>query len=194
MRSLGALLVEPVPFGPSATGRQVATFSSPLKKSFPPLYNVRIALISPSWAVCPVEKEFNSEEPMKKLLVLAAMLLLASPALADDVLVGKYANNVGTVTISQGKDGANYDVVIADPSGKCNVQIQAATNKVTAEGKNGAVFHPNTIVAVEGQTYPQFSLWPEDQTIRLADDALPFDQLDPACQAFKGNMVFTRQQ
>lgn len=141
---------------------------------------------------------------MKKLAALAFMLTLAiaSAALAAgkangdpgaDVLIGKYANDAGTVTITKGKGGANYDVAIQDKSCKCDVQIQAATNKVTAEGKNGAVFHPNTIAAVESQTYPNFSLWPEDKTIRLADDALPFDKLDPACQAFKGNMVFTRQ-
>lgn len=133
---------------------------------------------------------------MKKLLVLAAFVFLASlsQANAADVLVGTYTNDAGTVTIAPGKDGANYDVSITGKDGKCSVQIQAATNTVTAEGKNGAVFHPNTIVAVESQTYPAFSLWPEDKTIRLADDALPFDNLDPACQAFKGNMVFTRQQ
>lgn len=133
---------------------------------------------------------------MKKVIFLAAMMLMANIGLAhaQDVLVGKYVNSQGTLTISQGTAGANYDVSLTDNSGKCNIQIQAATNTVTAEGKNGAVFHPNTIVAVESQTYPNFSLWPEDQTIRLANDALPFQNLDPACQAFKGNLVFNRQQ
>lgn len=133
---------------------------------------------------------------MKRILVLAAFALITavSTANAQDVLIGSYSNDAGTVTIAPGKDGANYDVAIASKDGKCSVKIQAATNTVTAEGKNGAVFHPNTIVAVESQTYPKFSLWPEDKTIRLADDALPFQDLDPACQAFKGNMVFTRQQ
>ncbi|MDE5831504.1 MAG: hypothetical protein K2H64_00690, partial [Desulfovibrio sp.] len=133
----------------------------------------------------------------KKLLVLAAFAFtfgLCANAGAQDVLVGTYSNPAGTLTIAKGTDGANYDVVIADQSGQCKITIQAATNNVTAEGKNGAVFHPNTIVAVESQTYPNFSLWPEDQTIRLADDALPLNELDPACQAFKDNMVFSRQQ
>lgn len=133
---------------------------------------------------------------MKKLLVLAAFVFMAgiANANAQDVIVGTYGNDAGTIKITPGKAGANYDVAIASKDGKCNVQIQAATNKVTAEGKNGAVFHPNTIVAVESQTFPNFSLWPEDKSIRLADDALPFQELDPACQAFKDNMVFTRQQ
>ena len=134
---------------------------------------------------------------MKKLFILAAFVFslgLHANAQAQDVLVGTYSNSAGTLTISQGTDGANYDVVISDPSGQCKITIQAATNSVTAEGKNGAVFHPNTIVATQSQTFPNFSLWPEDQTVRLADDALPLNELDPACQAFKGNMVFTRQQ
>ena len=135
---------------------------------------------------------------MKKLLVLAAFVLslgLYVNANAQDVLEGVYANPAGTLTISKAAESnANYDVVIADKSGQCKITIVAATNSVTAEGKNGAVFHPNTIVAVESQTYPNFSLWPEDQTVRLADDALPLNELDPACQAFKDNMVFTRQQ
>lgn len=134
---------------------------------------------------------------MKKFIILAAFVFLANVSLANaqgNALIGNYANNIGTLTIAQGQGGDNnFDVAIADKSGKCSVKIQAATNTVTAEGKNGAVFHPNTILAVDSQTFPKFSLWPEDKTVKLADDALPFQNLDPACQAFKGNMVFTRQ-
>ncbi len=133
---------------------------------------------------------------MKKLLILAALVFMAniSVANAQNAVVGNYANEIGTLTVTQGNGENNFDVAIAAKSGKCSVQIQATTNTVTAEGKNGAVFHPNTILAVDSQTYPNFSLWPEDKTVKLADDALPFQNLDPACQAFKGNMVFTRQQ
>lgn len=139
---------------------------------------------------------------MKKLFALMVCALagvlcatVQSRAADPDVLAGVYANDAGTVTIAKAPKGqdANYDVTIADKSGKCQVKIVAATNKVTADGKNGAEFHPNTIVAVEGQTFSKFSLWPEDKTIRLADDALPFNELDPACQAFRDNMVFTRK-
>ena len=134
---------------------------------------------------------------MKKLVALAAFVLSLGAfgyANAQEVLEGVYSNAAGTLTITKATDSAaNYNVVLTDPSGQCKINIVAATNSVTAEGKNGAVFHPNTIVAVESQTYPNFSLWPEDQTVRLADDALPLNELDPACQAFKGNMVFTRQ-
>lgn len=136
---------------------------------------------------------------MKKLFVLAIFMFVASfgsRVSAQDILVGTYGNDAGAITITNAKNGenANYDVTIADKSGKCNIQIVAATNQVTAEGQDGAVFHPKAIVSVQSETYPNFSLWPEDQTIKLADDALPFDKLDPACQAFKNNMVFTRQQ
>ncbi len=136
---------------------------------------------------------------MKKLMLLPSLLFVFSfctSANAQDVLVGTYANDAGTVTIAKAAKGehANYDVTIADKSGQCKVSIVAATNKVTAKGQNGATFHPNTIAAVESETFPNFSLWPEDQTIRLADDALPFAKLDNACQTFKGNMVFTRQK
>lgn len=139
---------------------------------------------------------------MKKLFALMVFALAGvlvanaqAGAAEPDVLAGVYANDAGTVTIARAPkaEHANYDVTIADKSGKCQVKIVAATNKVTADGKNGAEFHPNTIAAVEGQTISKFSLWPEDKTIRLADDALPFDELDPACQAFRDNMVFTRQ-
>lgn len=137
---------------------------------------------------------------MKKLAFAAALLCaiaISGTAFSQegqDVLAGVYANDAGTVTIAKSTNpNANYDVTIADKSGKCQVRIVAATNTVTADGKNGAVFHPNTIVSVEKETYPSFSLWPEDKTIRLAPDALPFDKLDPACQAFKDNMVFNRQ-
>lgn len=135
---------------------------------------------------------------MKKLFIFAALVMtmgLYATANAQDPLVGTYTNSAGTLTITKAAEpNANYDVTLADQSGQCKITIVAATNSVTAEGKNGAVFHPNTIAAVEGQTYPNFSLWPEDQTIRLANDALPLNELDPACQAFKDNMVFTRQQ
>lgn len=133
---------------------------------------------------------------MKKLLILAALVFVAniSVANAQNAVVGNYANEVGTLVVTQGQGENNFNVALSDKSGKCSVQIQATTNTVTAEGKNGAVFHPNTILAVDSQTFPNFSLWPEDQTVKLADDALPFQNLDPACQAFKGNMVFTRQQ
>ena len=133
---------------------------------------------------------------MKKLIILAALVFMAniSVAKAENALVGNYANEIGTLAITQGAGENNFNVAIADKSGKCQVQIQASTNAVTAEGKNGAVFHPNTILAVDKQTYPSFSLWPEDTAVKLADDSLPFQNLDPACQAFKGNMVFTRQQ
>lgn len=136
---------------------------------------------------------------MKKLFILAAMVLAgglcASVQAGELPLVGTYSNDAGTVTIAPAKKGekANYDVTIADKTGKCSISIVAATNRVTAQGKNGATFHPNTIAAVEGETYSRFSLWPEDKTIRLADDALPFNDLDPACAAFKDNMVFTRK-
>lgn len=134
---------------------------------------------------------------MKKLIILAAFVFMAniSVANAQNALIGNYANEVGTLTIAQGQGGENnFDVAIADKSGKCSVKIQTTTNTVTAEGKNGDVFHPNSVVAVEKQTFPNFSLWPEDKTVKLSEDALPFQNLDPACQAFKGNMTFTRQQ
>ena len=136
---------------------------------------------------------------MKKLLVLFALVLgtafyVTANAQDQAVLEGTYTNSVGSVTITKAtQPNANYDVKISDNSGKCQVSIVAATYQDTAEGKNGAVYHPNSIVAVESATYPKFSLWPEDKTIRLADDALPLNDLDPACQAFKDNMVFTRQ-
>ena len=136
---------------------------------------------------------------MKKFVVAFAFLFsfaLATSAWSQDhdVLTGVYGNDAGTITITKSTSpAANYDVTIADKSGQCQVKIIAATNTVTADGKNGAEFHPNTIVSVEAETYPNFSLWPEDQVIRLAKDALPFDKLDPACQAFKDNMTFTRQ-
>ena len=136
---------------------------------------------------------------MKKLIVMAAALFVAGfsvNVLAHDVLEGTYANDAGQVVITDAPKGsnANYDVTISDKSGKCQVKISAATNKVTATGKNGAVYNINVIAAVENQTYPNFSLWPEDETIKIAPDALPFDKLDPACQAFKDNLVFTRQK
>ncbi|MBD5641992.1 MAG: hypothetical protein HDQ91_06200 [Desulfovibrio sp.] len=133
---------------------------------------------------------------MKKLLILAALVFMANITVANaqNAVVGNYANDAGTLVVSQGQGENNFNVAIMDKSGKCNVQIQATTNTVTAEGKNGDVYHPNTILAVDSQTFPNFSLWPEDKTVKLADDALPFQNLDPACQAFKGNMVFTRQQ
>ena len=135
---------------------------------------------------------------MKKLFALAAALLVSGfglNAMAHDVFEGTYVNNAGKVVIAPAPQGsnANYDVTISDASGKCLVKISAATNKVTATGKNGAVYNINTIAAVESADYPAFSMWPEDHTIRLAPDALPFEKLDPACQAFKDNLVFNRQ-
>lgn len=137
---------------------------------------------------------------MKKIIFLAAFAMFmcfgASAKSADLPLVGDYTNDAGQVAIAKAPAAeGNYVVGIISADGKCQVQIECATNKVTAQGDagTGPKFHPNSIVAVESQKFPAFSLWPEDQTIRLSDDALPFDQLDPACQVFKGNMTFTRK-
>lgn len=135
---------------------------------------------------------------MKKLLALTACvfaLSLSINALAQDVVQGTYANEVGTVVIADAPQGsnANYAVTISDKSGKCVVKISAATNKVTATGKNGAVYNIKTLASVEKADYPNFSLWPEDETIVLAKDALPYEKLDPACQAFRDNLVFNRK-
>lgn len=134
---------------------------------------------------------------MKKLAFLFVLALFgfAMNASAQSVFLGTYANDAGKMVITSPDKGApnNYEVAITDKSGKCDVKIAATTNKVTATGKNGAVYNITTLGTVEGSDYPAFSLWPEDETIKLAPDALPFDKLDPACQAFKDNMTFTRQ-
>lgn len=138
---------------------------------------------------------------MKKILMMAAALMVfgycANANAAQDLpLVGEYTNDAGFVVIAQApkSQGANYDIAIEDKSGKCLIEIKAATNKVTEQDQDtGKVFHPNTIATVKDAKFPNFSLWPEDQTIRIADDALPFDQLDPSCSVFKGNLVFTRK-
>lgn len=135
---------------------------------------------------------------MKKLLVLfvfAAFAAFACAANAQGVFVGTYANDAGQVVITNPDNGApnNYQVAITDKSGQCNIKINATTNKVTATGKNGAVYNITTLATVQSVDFPGFALWPEDETIKLAKDALPFDKLDPACQAFKDNMTFTRQ-
>lgn len=136
---------------------------------------------------------------MKKFMFLAALAMVmcfSAKAQSEDLpLVGDYSNAAGQVVIAKAPAAeGNYVVGIISADGKCQVQIECATNKVTAgQTDSGKTFNPNTIVAVESQKFPAFSLWPEDQTIRLADDALPFDQLDPACQVFKGNMTFTRK-
>lgn len=136
---------------------------------------------------------------MKKfffLSALAAFMCFGANAQSQDLpLVGDYTNDAGQVVIAKAPAAeGNYVVGIISADGKCQVQIECATNQVTAGAVNSEkTFHPNTIVAVESQKFPSFSLWPEDQVIRLADDALPFDQLDPSCQVFKGNMTFTRK-
>ena len=137
---------------------------------------------------------------MKKFIFCTALAMFmsfgASAQSQDLPLVGDYTNDAGQVVIAKAPASeGNYVVGIISADGKCQVQIECATNKVTAQAEQmGAKkFNPNTIVAVESQKFPAFSLWPEDQTIRLADDALPFDQLDPSCQVFKGNMTFTRK-
>lgn len=135
---------------------------------------------------------------MKKLFAFVAVMITAgfsASAMAHPTFTGTYTNDVGSVVINAPAQGTNnYTVKITDKSGKCDVSIQASTNVVTATGKNGGVYNINTLAAVESQTYPNFSLWPEDETIKLAPDSLDFSQLAPACQAFKDNMTFTRQQ
>lgn len=138
---------------------------------------------------------------MKKMLVaVCALMLMGSYAVAKAEpvlpLVGVYVNDAGYVVIAPAakSQDANYDIGIMDRSGKCSLQIVAGTNKVSEqESPVGKTMHPNAIAAVESQKFPAFSLWPEDETIRLSPDALPFDQLDPACAVFKNNLVFTRK-
>lgn len=109
--------------------------------------------------------------------------------------LGEYVNDAGYLVIAPAAKGqnANYNVGIVDKTGKCNLQIVCGTWK-TSETTSAVspATHPDMIVAVEGQKYPKFSLWPEDQKIRLADDALPLDA-EPACKVFKDNPVFTRK-
>lgn len=138
---------------------------------------------------------------MKKLLVAAcAVAIMGAYGLAkadqELPLVGQYVNEVGYVVIAPASksQNANYDIGIMDNSGKCSLQIVAATNKVSEqESPVGKTFHPNSIAAVESEKFPAFSLWPEDDTIRLSPDALPFDKLDPACAVFKDHLVFKRK-
>lgn len=143
---------------------------------------------------------------MKKTLILAAALAAfgfcgaaqaAGPGPYDLPLVGEYVNDAGMVVIAPAakSQGANYDVGIISKDGKCQIQIVAGTNKVSAQSEkmNGAKFNPKAIAAVESEKFPNFSLWPEDETIKLAPDALPFDQLDKSCSVFKNNMTFTRK-
>lgn len=138
---------------------------------------------------------------MKKVLALAAALFafgIYSNAQAAEPLplVGEYVNDAGYLVIAPAaKDqNANYNVGIVDKTGKCNLQIVCGTWKTSeTTSATSKATHPNTILAVEGQKYPNFSLWPEDEKIRLADDALPLDTVDPACKVFKDNLVFTRK-
>lgn len=114
----------------------------------------------------------------------------------DLPLVGEYVNDAGYLVIAPAADSqkANYDVGLNDNAGKCRLQIVCATwqNSETKTAISPAT-HPKAIVAVESQKYPKFSAWPEDETIRLAQDAL--DQAGPECQkAFKDNLVFTRKK
>lgn len=132
--------------------------------------------------------------------MLAAILALGMCGTAQSAqqlpLVGEYVNSAGYIVIAPAAKGqnANYDVGMVDTTGKCNIQLVCATNSVKGDATTGQKFRDGAVVSVESQTYPNFSLWPEDQTIRLADDALPWDKLDPACKAFKDNPVFTRKQ
>lgn len=137
---------------------------------------------------------------MKKLLALfvalAGLGLCSTAKAAQELpLVGEYVNDAGYLVIAPAAKGqnANYNVGIVDKTGKCNLQIVCGTWK-TSETTSAVspATHPDMIVAVEGQKYPKFSLWPEDQKIRLADDALPLDA-EPACKVFKDNPVFTRK-
>lgn len=138
---------------------------------------------------------------MKKIIfafALFAFVFCAKAQAAQDLpLVGEYVNDAGYVVIAPAAkaQNANYNIGIMDKSGKCSIQIVAGTYKVTEQlGATGPKAHPNAIAAVEGQSFPNFSLWPEDDKIRLAEDALPFDTIDPACKVFKDNLVFTRKK
>ena len=144
---------------------------------------------------------------MKKLLFIAAALCAfgfagvsqaadKTPAAYDLPLVGEYVNDAGWLVIAPAAKGenANYNVGLQDKSGKCSLEIVAGTWQVSEQKSPiSRTLHPKAIVAVQSQDYPNFALWPEDEKIRLADDALPLDKLDPACAVFKGNMVFTRK-
>lgn len=114
----------------------------------------------------------------------------------DLPLVGEYVNEAGYLTIGPAADSqnANYDVGLNDNEGKCRLQIVCATwkNSETQTAISPAS-HPKAIVAVESQKYSKFSAWPEDETIRLSEDAL--SDAGPECQkAFKDHLVFTRKK
>lgn len=145
---------------------------------------------------------------MKKLLFAAAALCAfgfigtaqaadtKTPGPYDLPLVGEYVNDAGFLVIAPAAKGenANYNVGLQDKSGKCSLEIVAGTwQNSEQQSPISKATHPKAIVAVQSQDYPNFALWPEDEKIRLADDALPLDKLDPACAVFKGNMVFTRK-
>lgn len=120
-----------------------------------------------------------------------------TPGSYDLPLVGEYVNDAGMIVIAPAakSQNANYDVLIQDKSGKCNLQIVAGTWQTTEQqGAIGPKTHPKAIVTVESQDFPNFALWPEDETIRLSEQALPLDKLDPACAVFKDNLVFNRKK
>lgn len=142
--------------------------------------------------------DYIKELEMKKFVIAAALTLgLCGTAYSAEELpiVGEYTNEAGYIVIAPAAKGqhANYDVGMVDKTGKCNIQLVCATNSVTGNTATGQTLNAKALVAVESQTYPNFSVWPEDQTIRLANDALPWDKLDPACKVFQENNVFTRK-
>lgn len=114
----------------------------------------------------------------------------------DQPVVGEYVNDAGILVIAPAAaaQNANYDILIQDKSGKCSIQIVSSTWQATEqEGVNGAVTHPRSLATVKSEDFPNFSLWPKDNEVRLSEDALPLDKLDPACAVFKDNLVFTRK-
>lgn len=136
---------------------------------------------------------------MKKILVLAAFLLVfgAYAQAADKPalpLVGEYTNDAGYIVIAPApKAEGNYAVGIESKDGKCSLQIVAGTWKDSEQTTPvSKETHPNTIVAVKGEKYNKFTLWPVDETIQLSEDALPFDE-EPACKVFQNNLTFTRK-
>lgn len=122
--------------------------------------------------------------------MLALGIFVSGAAWGLDALTGVFGNRAGTVTITKkAKNSDTYEIVISDKSGKCKIALTGKTGLNSGNGMTSKI-----ITATETDAFPNFSLWPAGQSMKLGEDALPFDKLAPACGAFRNNGIFNRQK
>lgn len=107
----------------------------------------------------------------------------------EDHYVGIYKNESGTVTVKKSsRRGSQYDLLITDNEGKCNLYMSVNPLKIDRSGAHG-------LSAAPGEKHSRFVMTHNDEYNSLCFHKvpLPFDEIDKACAVFNRDNCWIKQ-